>query len=180
MIHCLFNQNCLRLFLLLSVSIVNQTAFASVPPQGHPDADVLFTSFQVPSYGQGIEAEGVRRELGDFDYQSSRAQQAIIKHFGSTVRLKELKAIVESIRYYLGKKYGIALPKPSRNAKRNMPLLVKYIDEHYDHVVTIFSHISLCDKDKRRIPLLDARQYLEEHRLIEALDESVDPSTAPQ
>jgi hypothetical protein len=113
------------------------------------------------SYGTGIEAIGVQREIGDFDYQSSPAFKAVLRHYGHTIRLCELKALVYTATFWLHKRRGITLPKLSRNAKRNLALLIKYIQTHYDHIVPVFSMMSLCTQEKVQLPLLDAEIYSE-------------------
>jgi hypothetical protein len=108
------------------------------------------------SYGNGLEAEGVRRELGSFDWESSPAHVAVLRYYGRTVRMAELRAIVLTATFWIQKSRGIQLTKLSRNAKRSLPLLIKYIQAHYDQIVPTFSRISLCTSDKVDLPLLDA------------------------
>jgi hypothetical protein len=98
----------------------------------------------------------VREELGDFRYEMSAANASIVRFFGRTLRLNELKGIFGAISYWLRQREGIQLPKPSRNAKRNYSLLVKYIERHYDVIVPMFSKVELCDAERNPIPLLDA------------------------
>ncbi|MDR2646343.1 MAG: hypothetical protein LBC04_04195 [Holosporaceae bacterium] len=106
-------------------------------------------------YGHGPEAAAVKEELGDFDCPKSRALKALQHHFGSNLRLKELKGILLSIICFLSRK-GVILPKPSRNTKRSFPLMIKYIDEHYGEIAPIFPDITLLNADRQPIPFLDA------------------------
>jgi hypothetical protein len=90
-------------------------------------------------------------ELGDYDYKHARGWSAVMQAFGSTIRLRELKGIVYGVLSFLETRRGIRLPKMTRNTKRNMGLLIKYIDSHYDHIVPVFRETSLYDIDKRPI-----------------------------
>jgi hypothetical protein len=108
-------------------------------------------------YGQGYEAYAVREELGGFDFESCPAWRSVTDYFGTNIRLRELKGIMFALTCHIKGKSGLAIPGPSRNAKRNLPLLVKYINEHYSDFVPLFPSVTLCDDDKTPIPFLDAR-----------------------
>jgi hypothetical protein len=102
-------------------------------------------------YGFGSEARSIRQELGDYDYMHAGGWIAVTQAFGSAIRLRELKGIVDSILQVLEVRRGIRLPKMTRNTKRNMRLLIKYIDSHYEHIVPVFREISLYDVNKQPI-----------------------------
>jgi hypothetical protein len=110
------------------------------------------------AYGQGHEAQAVKKELDGFAFSQSRAWKAITDHFGSNLRLRELKAMVNSLLIHIRETTGETLPEPSRNAKRSVGLLVKYIESHYDRLVPYFPSIVFCDDNKAPIPYLDATQ----------------------
>jgi hypothetical protein len=107
-------------------------------------------------YGEGWEAQVVRDELKDFDYKASEAWRAITDHFGVNLRLPELKGIIYGIIQHINNLSGVRLPMPSRNAKRNLPLLVKYVDFHYTMIVPFFRCAKLYDEEWQEIPFLDA------------------------
>jgi hypothetical protein len=128
-------------------------------PYANPRPDLEHSKTK---YGKGLEAQQVRLELAGFDYQSSRAWRHVKHHFGASIRLRELKGIVTSIILFIKMKHGIDLPRLSRNAKRCVPLLVKYIDEHHDYFLPLFHHVNLEGADKKVIPLLDSERSLSE------------------
>jgi hypothetical protein len=107
-------------------------------------------------YGHGHEAMAMREELGDFDYMRSAAYAAIVAQFGSTLRLMELKGIICAIQMWWKLRHGTELPKLSRNTKRSLALLVKYIDDHYNEITPLFPHITIRNAMNQQIPLLDA------------------------
>jgi hypothetical protein len=108
-------------------------------------------------YGFGYEARAVHDEIGAFDWYNSPAYHAIKQHFGETLRLKELKGLINAATFYLKEKQGKRLPDLSRNAKRNFPLLIKYVQANYEFIVPVLPKLSLCDSDRRPLPLLDVR-----------------------
>ncbi|MDR0580587.1 MAG: hypothetical protein LBG04_00510 [Holosporaceae bacterium] len=108
------------------------------------------------SYGTGYEAQTIKKELGDFIFKESAAYAAIVYNFGENLRLKELRYIIESARYFLRERGGIELPELSRNTKRSFPLLVKYINDNYNNIVPLFGSIILTDANRQPIPLLDS------------------------
>ena len=103
-------------------------------------------------YGAGKEALKLKKKLGDFDFYHSRAYKAVVNNFGKSVRLNELLVIINSIRQHIIIKHQ-EIPSPNRNEKRNVPLLIKYIETNYDLIVPYFSFAKLCDKDGKPIPL---------------------------
>lgn len=111
-------------------------------------------------YGHGTEARSVQMEIGDFDYLSSQAHAAIIHYFGTTLKLRELKGIVVSIRAFLESKHGIHLPQMSRNTKRSYPLMIKYIQDNLDAIVPVFPVIELLDERRNPVSLCDAHKYV--------------------
>jgi hypothetical protein len=110
------------------------------------------------TYGQGHEAQAIKEELGEFAFHTSRAWDAITQHFGFSLRLREMKAMVHGLLIHIKRTTGEALPPLSRNAKRSIAVLVKYVDTYYDRLVPYFSSVTLCDDDKEPIRLLDAVQ----------------------
>jgi hypothetical protein len=108
------------------------------------------------AYGQGYEANVVRKGLNGFDFQSSPAWRAVTDHFGTNTRLRELKGIVFALIAHIENQSKITLPALSRNEKRNLPLLVKYIDSHFSVLVPLFRCVTLCDENQEVIPFLDA------------------------
>jgi hypothetical protein len=133
--------------------VLGQRVFMSHPPP--PGSRAGRARPKVP-YGQGSEAFAVCEELDDFDYLHCPAWSAIVETFGAAMRLRELKGFVDAIRTFLQVRSGIELPKLSRNAKRNLGLLVKYINEHYNEIVPVFPYVTLLDGDAQPIPVLDA------------------------
>jgi hypothetical protein len=111
-------------------------------------------------YGDGFEAQAVRKEIGNFQYETSRGFQAVQQNFGSTIRLLELKGIVMSAIHYVKRRHRTVLPKLSRNAKRSFPLMIKYINTHYEVITPTFRFMTLLDENHRPLPLLD-RQLLQ-------------------
>jgi hypothetical protein len=97
------------------------------------------------------EARSVCQELGDYDDTHAGAWIAVMQPFGSAIRLRELKGIIYSILQILEVRRGIRLPKMTRNTKRNMGCLIKYINSHYEHIVPVFREISLYDINKQPI-----------------------------
>jgi hypothetical protein len=108
------------------------------------------TDSKKPHYGSGAEALAVRRELGDFAPDNSRAATAIRHAFG-TLKLRELKAVVQVVQDILQRRHGIPLPKLTRTAKRSHQLLVKYINEHYDVMIPVFQSIRLLNRDRQPV-----------------------------
>jgi hypothetical protein len=104
-------------------------------------------------YGYGSEAKSVRRDLEEFELGTSPAYHAVKVAFGTNVRLRELKGIMSVVRAWWQSKDGTYLPQLSRNQKRSFPLLIKYIDHHYDKIVPLFQHAILLDE--QRVPLVD-------------------------
>jgi hypothetical protein len=111
---------------------------------------------QKKPYGSGPEALSVEKEIGDFDYQQSPAFTAVRQTLGIDIRLKEFKAILNVVRYYLKERKHLDLPKPSRNTLRSFPLMIKYVETHYCAIVPFLSQFSLCDEEKNPIPILEA------------------------
>lgn len=103
-------------------------------------------------YGEGKEAAMIRDEMGDFDPMSSKAMQTIKAYYGNSLRLSEIKGIINAIRDYLYQK-GIFLPKLSRNANRNYQLCIKYIEDHFDIMSEIIPFVNLYDNQGNNIPL---------------------------
>jgi hypothetical protein len=93
------------------------------------------------AYGHGSEAKSVQRDLEDVELGTSPAHQAMQTTFGKTVRVRELKGILNVARAWWQVKDGTYLPQPSRNQKRSFPLLAKYIDDHYDKIVPLLPHM---------------------------------------
>jgi hypothetical protein len=109
-----------------------------------------------PGYGQGHEAQAVRDELAGFNYLTSPAWKAITDYFGANIRLRELKGIVYALSYHVKATQGKVLPSLSRNAKRNLGLLVRHIHDNFDDLVPLFPLTALLDANKEDIPFLDA------------------------
>jgi hypothetical protein len=120
------------------------------PSSGTGDATHLQTDSRRARYGDGSEAMAVRRELGNFDPDNSRASAAIRDSFGQ-LKIRELKAVVRVVQDVLARRHGISLPPLTRNTKRSHQLLVKYVDEHYDRIVPVFQMITLLNED--RLPI---------------------------
>ncbi|MDR1366061.1 MAG: hypothetical protein LBJ03_03150 [Holosporales bacterium] len=189
------NKKCFRLFLFLSVSIADQTAFTSRTPEsltadrpleneslepavvsqqdGSSSAPSIVTlppllfqpagsAWQLFSarkqYGQGADADSMRREIDGFDCKDSPAYRLVQRHFGDNLRCKELKAILEAIQLYLAQ-HGTQLPSLSRNTKRSFVLMIKYMQCHLDVIEPILPLIILCDANKQEIPFLDAGKH---------------------
>jgi hypothetical protein len=108
------------------------------------------------AYGSGIEALAVSQEIGDFVATASPAYALIRRQFGSCIRLVELKALVTAAIAVVQYKDRVVLPKMSRNTKRSWQLLVKYIDTHYGSLAPVFPNLTLCDKHRDPIPIVDA------------------------
>lgn len=104
-------------------------------------------------YGKGAEAKAIKEELGDFDAFNSMAYREIIKHFGIDIRHNEVLGILNSINIYLQMKKNTALPIISRNEKRSLLLLIKYIEKNSELILPYFQYINLCDDNFQKIPL---------------------------
>jgi hypothetical protein len=100
-------------------------------------------------YGQGAEAKSVHEELDGFDYFQSQAWLAIVQLFGGVIKLRDLRAIVSAVRIHLQVKEGIILPQLSRNARRNMGLLVRYIQSNGTSILPVLSRVVLTDEPGR-------------------------------
>jgi hypothetical protein len=96
-----------------------------------------------------------QQDLEDFGLEASPAYQAIQATFGTSLRLRELKGIVNVVRIWWKVKDRTYLPELSRNQQRSVLLLVKYIDNHYHKIVPLFRHMALLDKERQAIPFLD-------------------------
>lgn len=103
-------------------------------------------------YGDGKEANMIRDELGDFDLISSEAMKLIKDNFGESLRINELKGIINAIREHLSKK-GITLPKLSRNANRSFQLCVKYVQDNLEFMKDVIPLITLYDQEGEPIPV---------------------------
>jgi hypothetical protein len=115
-------------------------------------AGLVARSTLVPS-----EADATRAELGDFDFKSSPAHKVLVAQFGPRVRLIELKNIILLAVTYLSLKYGKVLPKMSRNTKRSLQLMIKYINANYDDLVPVLRKMTLCDSEKQAMDLSNMR-----------------------
>jgi hypothetical protein len=107
-------------------------------------------------HGQGAEAKSVHEELDGFNYFQSQAWLAIVQLFGGAIKLRDLRAIVSAVRFHLHAKEGIILPQLSRNAKRNMGLLVRYIQFNETSILPVLSQVVLMD-DPGRLELIGRR-----------------------
>lgn len=105
-------------------------------------------------YGEGKEAAMIRDEMGNFDPMTSNAMRLIKAYYGNSLRLSELKGIINAIREYLYQK-DIFLPKLSRNANRNYQLCIKYIQDHFEVMKDIFPFVKLHDNQGNIIPVHD-------------------------
>lgn len=105
-------------------------------------------------YGDGKEASMIRDEIGDFDLNSSEAMELIKKNFGGSLRITELKGIINAIRDHLSKK-NIYLPKLTRNANRSFQLCVKYVQDHIEWIKPLIPYVKLLDNDGNAIPVND-------------------------
>lgn len=103
-------------------------------------------------YGEGKEAAMIRDEMGNFDPMTSDAMRLIKAYYGNSLRLSELKGIINAIREYLFQK-DIFLPKLSRNANRNYQLCIKYIQDHFEVMRDIFPFVRLHDNLGNIIPV---------------------------
>jgi hypothetical protein len=81
---------------------------------------------------------------------------AVRREFGSSIHLRELKGILYVIQDYIRDRDGHPLPPLSRNSKRSFPLLIKYIEEHFDIVAPIFCRITLLNAKMERVIRPDA------------------------
>jgi hypothetical protein len=106
-------------------------------------------------YGFGAEARSVNHEIGDFDYGTCRAFLTFVRAFGGNVRLKEVKGIMYSAIAFLRDHRGVNLPRPTRNTKRSLPLLFKYMEDHHDDIAPLFRLMTLCDQNKQPLLLTD-------------------------
>ena len=106
-------------------------------------------------YGQGVEAQSVKDELGGFRYERGPAYVALVRNFGTSLRLRELKAIVLALKDVMERRYGYVLPPVSRNTKRIFSLLVKYLQDNYRYFAPMLDKVVLCDADGVPIELPD-------------------------
>lgn len=103
-------------------------------------------------YGKGAEAAAIKQELDGFDAFNSMAYKKVIYHFGKDIRLNELLGITNVIITLLNSR-RIGIPPLSRNEKRSLPLLIKYIDRNSELIFPYLPYISLCDDNFQKIPL---------------------------
>lgn len=101
-------------------------------------------------FGEGKEAIMIREEIGDFNINSSDAMKLIKEYFGDSLRIFEIKGIINATRDYLSQK-NINLPKLTRNENRNFQLCIKYIQNNIEIFKKIIPFIQLGDNQGRII-----------------------------
>lgn len=101
-------------------------------------------------FGEGKEAIMIREEIGDFNINSSDAMKLIKEYFGDSLRISEIKGIINATRDYLSQK-NINLPKLTRNENRNFQLCIKYIQNNIEIFKKIIPFIQLGDNQGRII-----------------------------
>ncbi|OHT14367.1 hypothetical protein TRFO_15288 [Tritrichomonas foetus] len=105
-------------------------------------------------YGHGKEAMTIRDELKGFNPSTSQAMMLVKQNFGTSVRLSEIKALLNSIIEHLKPK-KIYLPKLTRNENRSYPLCIKYIQDHIEILEPYLKMAKFCTERKTVIPVHD-------------------------
>lgn len=131
----------------------NTKSFVPSSPHSEESTKTKIKKFDTKKkYGEGKEAAMIRGEMGNFDPMSSDAMQLLKIYYGNSLRLSEIKGIINAIRDYLYLK-GIFLPKLSRNANRNYQLCVKYVQDHFEIMKEIIPFVRLHDGQGNYIPV---------------------------
>lgn len=135
----------------------NEQQFPSVYPVSDEDDANMVTHHHMNArcYGLGKEAAATRAELKDFDYRDSMAMALVLRVFGYKLRFNELKGVVMALGDFLARK-GVMLPALTRNAKRSLPLLLKYINDNIAIFTRWLPAVTLVDADK--IPIIPHRK----------------------
>jgi hypothetical protein len=100
-----------------------------------------------PVSGRGataLERKRLADRLEGFNFKTSLGWQAISTHFGETLTQTELLSVAKVI----GSELGINI---DREAKRRKEVLVKWFDEHYEHLSEILPRITLEDDSGKRM-----------------------------
>ncbi|KAK8858239.1 hypothetical protein M9Y10_013340 [Tritrichomonas musculus] len=114
---------------------------------------IHLSNFEFKSnYGKGKEAHMIRNEIGDFDLMKSDAMKLLRQYYGYSLRITELKGLINAVRDYMGRK-GVNMPKLSRNANRSFQLCVKYIQDNIEVMQKIIPFVKLGDSQCNAIPL---------------------------
>ena len=100
-------------------------------------------------YGSGMDAKRFKERLFDFDIAKSQAAKFIFERFGKT-RIEELVAMINlAIDVLMDSELSIRAL--TRDEKRNWPLLVKYVEDHFAVLRPILKKIELTDENGKPV-----------------------------
>jgi hypothetical protein len=102
-------------------------------------------------YRKGTEAQAIKEEIGNFQFETSRGYFLITRLFTDKILVSELRNLLEAARIVLRRRRQIDLPPLSRNAKRSKPLLVKYVDTYVNELTPMLSEMVLENSDHEPI-----------------------------
>ena len=118
-------------------------------PDGDPNDSDWHSKTRTP-YGSGIEAKRITHQIGDFNYQQSKAYELVTRCFGHALRAAELRGLINAIIKHC-QDYGTPLPPFTRSYRRSYVLMLKYIQENYDVFEMILPNVKLLDESNRVI-----------------------------
>lgn len=108
------------------------------------------------SYGQGVDALSMHKEIGTFNPVNSAAYITLIHYFGTTIKLRELKGIIMSLVTHLEKRHNIKLMPMSRNTKRSYTLLIKYFQDNIHFLAPLLPLIRLYNSNGDAVEFHDS------------------------
>ena len=93
-------------------------------------------------YGTGAEATSVRAELDGFKYVNCPIYYQLLSLFGTKMLKSEATSVVYEVREFL-KGHGIELPVVTRNTRRMLSLLVKYMWDNREFYLPLLRCVRL-------------------------------------
>jgi hypothetical protein len=109
----------------------------------------------------GKEGRHIAQLLKDFDYQRSDVWRSITRKFSTGIRHRELC----SVAHLVGRCCGIdGVP---RDARRSFPVLIKWFQDNWDRIQSVWETLGLLDGDGQ--PINYERQLRETGRVPIAL-----------
>jgi hypothetical protein len=144
---------------VIIVPVVPPMTSFTAPESKH----TLLTANQCKHYGSRWVELTTQEELGDFEYSASAAYKQICTLFGVTIQPLELKNVVCFVSQFLEMNAGVKLPPLSKNAKRDFPLLVKYVQTNLDVMLPVLVKVQFVDEHRKKIILLDSDRFVRQH-----------------